>query len=151
MNWITENLPTALIVIGLLALVTEIMVLGFSTFVLFFVGLGAVLSGILIAVGVIPDTPVSAMTSVAVLTGLSAALLWQQLQKLQNHVEQKKVTSDLVGHSFVLTDDVSATSNPSYNYSGIEWKLISNEAISAGCWVEVVQTDVGKFYIRRKR
>ena len=45
MDWVTANMAESLIIVGLLLLAIEIAVLGFSTFVLFFVGLAAVLTG----------------------------------------------------------------------------------------------------------
>ena len=54
MNWINDNLSESLIIVGLALLVIEVVVLGFSTFVLFFVGLAAVVAGGLMAVGVVP-------------------------------------------------------------------------------------------------
>ena len=38
MNWISNNLSESLIMAGLALLAIEVVVLGFSTFVLFFVG-----------------------------------------------------------------------------------------------------------------
>jgi hypothetical protein len=54
MNWISNNLPESLIMAGLALLLIEVVVLGFSTFVLFFVGLAALVAGGLMAVGVLP-------------------------------------------------------------------------------------------------
>ena len=54
MNWISNNLSESLIMAGLALLVIEVVVLGFSSFVLFFVGLAALAAGGLMAVGVVP-------------------------------------------------------------------------------------------------
>ena len=70
MNWISNNLCEFLIMAGLVLLVIEVVVLGFSTFVLFFVGLAALLAGGLMAIGAIPDSTLSAFYSVGVLTCL---------------------------------------------------------------------------------
>ena len=45
MNWISNNLSESLIMAGLALLVIEVVILGFSTFVLFFVGLAALIAG----------------------------------------------------------------------------------------------------------
>jgi membrane protein implicated in regulation of membrane protease activity len=45
MNWISNNLSESLIIAGLALLVIEVVVLGFSSFVLFFVGLAALAAG----------------------------------------------------------------------------------------------------------
>ena len=104
MNWINDNLSESLIIVGLALLVIEVVVLGFSTFVLFFVGLAAVVAGGLMAVGVVPYSMLSALSSLGVLTALLALFLWRPLKSMQGNVESKKVTSDLVGHSFILNE-----------------------------------------------
>ena len=150
MNWISNNLCEFLIMTGLVLLVIEVVVLGFSTFVLFFVGLAALLAGGLMAIGAIPDSTLSAFYSVGVLTALLAMLLWRPLKSMQGKVEVKKVTSDLVGHSFILNEAVSMTQNPAYRYSGIDWHLSSEQELSAGTLVEVTGVAVGKFIVQAK-
>ena len=150
MNWISNNLSESLIMAGLALLIIEVVVLGFSTFVLFFVGLAAVAAGGLMTVGVIPDSMLSALLSVGVLTALSAVILWRPLKSMQGNVESRKVTNDLVGHIFILNDAVSRTKNPVYRYSGIDWNLSSEQELSAGTLVKVTGVAVGKFIIQAK-
>ena len=150
MNWISNNLPESLIMAGLALLVIEVVVLGFSTFVLFFVGLAALVAGGLMAVGVLPYSMLSALSSVGVLTALLAMLLWRPLKSMQSAVENNKATSDLVGHSFILNEAVSMTKNPAYRYSGIAWNLSSEQELSAGTLVEVTGVSVGKFIVQAK-
>ena len=150
MNWINDNLSESLIIAGLTLLVIEVLVLGFSTFVLFFVGLAAVVAGGLMAFGVVPDSMLSALSSLGVLTALLTMLLWRPLKSMQGKVESKGVASDLVGHSFILTESVSMSKNPAYRYSGIEWNLWSEQELSAGTFVEVTGVAVGKFIIQAK-
>ena len=135
---------------GLALLVIEVVILGFSTFVLFFVGLAALIAGGLMAVGVVPNSMLSALSSVGVLTTILAVLLWRPLKYMQANVETKKVTSDLVGHSFILNEAVSMTKNPAYRYSGIDWNLSSEEELLAGTLVEVTTVAVGKFIVQAK-
>jgi hypothetical protein len=150
MNWISNNLPESLIMAGLALLLIEVVVLGFSTFVLFFVGLAALVAGGLMAVGVLSDSMLSAFSSVGVLTALLAMLLWRPLKSMQSDVKNNKVTSDLVGHSFILNEAVSMTQNPAYRYSGIDWNLSSEQELSAGTLVEVTGVAVGKFIVQAK-
>jgi len=150
MNWMSNNLSEILIMAGLALLAIEVVVLGFSTFVLFFVGLAAVVAGGLMTVGILPESMLSALSSVGVLTALWAILLWRPLKSMQGNVERKKVTSDLVGHSFILEEAVSVTKNPAYSYSGIQWKLSSEQELSAGTLVEVTGVAVGKFIVQAK-
>jgi membrane protein implicated in regulation of membrane protease activity len=102
------------------------------------------------AVGVVPHSMLSALSSLGVLTALLALLLWRPLKSMQGKVESKKVTSDLVGHSFILNEAVSMTKNPTYRYSGIEWSLSSEQELSAGTLVEVTGVAVGAFIVREK-
>lgn len=146
--WLTDNLAQSLIAIGLLLLAIEILVLGFATFVLFFVGLAALISGALIYIGVVPDTVSGALLSVGVSTVLFAVVLWKPLKNLQAKVETKKVTSDLVGHRFTLKSDISPDQQPNYHYSGINWRLTSEQVLAAGTEVEVVDVTVGQFKVR---
>jgi membrane protein implicated in regulation of membrane protease activity len=150
MDWVSNNLAESLIIVGLALLVVEVVVLGFSTFVLFFVGLAAVITGGLMRIGFLPDSMLAALSSIGVLTALLAIFLWRPLKSMQNNVERKKVTSDLVGHSFILSEAVSMSSNPVYRYSGIDWQLSSEKELSAGTLVEVTGVAVGKFIIQAK-
>ncbi|GAC16167.1 hypothetical protein GLIP_3555 [Aliiglaciecola lipolytica E3] len=147
MEFFSNNLAESLIVIGLIMLAVEIAILGFATFILFFVGVACVVTGALIYVDIIPDTLMSATLTVGLLTAIDALLLWKPLKNIQQKVDNKPAQSDLIGHSFILGHDVSATQNPYYHYSGVQWKLISAQPIAAGSMVKVIKADVGIFYV----
>ena len=148
MGWVLNNLAESLLILGIVLLAIEIVVLGFSSFVLFFVGCAAVATAGLLYVGIIPDTMLAAMFSTGILTALSAFLLWKPLKSMQTNVDTSKVKSDLVGHRFILVEDVTPKLTPKYHYSGINWKLITTDNLVAGTRVEVIQVDVGKFHIK---
>ena len=150
MDWVTANMAESLIILGLVLLAIEIVVLGFSTFVLFFVGLAAVLTGGLLYIEAIPGSMLSALLSIGLITALLAVFLWKPMKSLQGKVEQKKVTSDLIGHSFVLTENVGPGHSPAHRYSGIDWKLLSTETLAPGTEVEVTGVAVGTFTIKAK-
>jgi membrane protein implicated in regulation of membrane protease activity len=150
MTWISNNLAESLIIIGLVLLVIEIVVLGFSTFVLFFVGLAMLITGGLLYLGILPDSMLSALYSIGVFTALMAIFLWRPLKSMQGKVKTKKVTNDMVGHSFILNEAVSASRNPVYRYSGIDWNLSSEEELSAGTSAEVIDVEVGKLVVKAK-
>lgn len=150
MNWVLDNLVESLLIIGLLLLAVEILVLGFSTFVLFFIGIGAILTALIMYVGLIPSTVLPALLSISLLSTLCAFLLWRPLKNMQSNVETKQADNDLVGHSFVIEQDVSPQKPGKYKYSGIEWSLRSSESIEAGMLVEVTKTEVGVFHIQPK-
>jgi hypothetical protein len=147
MDWFSTHLAESLVVTGLLLLAIEIAILGFATFVLFFLGIGAIFAGALMYLGVVPETTMSAVLTVGIITALDALVLWKPLKNIQQHVDTKRASSDLIGHSFTLSDDVSPTLNPQYHYSGIQWTLKSAKPISAGTSVRVYRADVGVFYV----
>ena len=147
MGWVLNNLAESLLILGIVLLAIEIVVLGFSSFVLFFVGCAAVATAGLLYVGIIPDTMLAAMFSTGLLAALSAFLLWKPLKGMQANVDTGKVKSDLVGHRFILVEDVTPELTLKYHYSGIDWKLITTDNLVAGTRVEVIQVDVGKFHI----
>lgn len=148
MDFITNNLAESLMIIGLLLLVIEVAVLGFSTFVLFFVGLAAMLTGALVYVKLLPDNGLTALLCTGVITGITAIFLWKPLKKMQSSVSKTKAQGDLVGHSFILQEEVSPTHVVMYPYSGVEWKLITTQPIAAGTKVEVIDAEVGAFHIQ---
>ncbi len=148
MNWFAENMAESLVVLGLALLVIEILILGFATFILLFVGIAAIVTGGLIYMAVIPDTLLAAFMSMAICTALSALLLWKPLKNMQQDVDPTEASNDLVGHRFTLSEAVSEHQNPEYKFSGIMWKLKADADIAAGTDVEVVHTDVGELKIR---
>jgi len=150
MEWLASNMATFLIFIGLALLAIEVAVLGFSVVILFFIGLGCLLTGVLMFVGILPETLSSLLLSVAILTIASAAGLWKPLKKMQDNVEPTDVKSDLIGHSFFLDSDISHTNPGTHHFSGIKWKLKSVEEITAGTEVEVVKTEVGALTVAVK-
>ncbi|QUX95435.1 activity regulator of membrane protease YbbK [Marinomonas sp. CT5] len=148
MDIIANNLAQSLFIVGLILLVIEVTVLGFSTFVLFFVGLAAMATGALVYFGVLPNSVLSASLSTGVITAVAALILWQPLKRLQSEVSTKKAKSEFTDHQFILKEPVSPTLSPKYHYSGIEWSLISEDFIEAGTKVEVTEAEVGKLHIK---
>lgn len=147
MTWLSENLGTVLVVIGLGMLVAEVAVFGFSVFILFFVGLGCLLAGALIGLGFLPASVTLAMVLVAVFSGLFAYTLWKPLKDMQNSGGAREVSNDLVGHSFLLRHAVSPTHATTYRYSGIDWKVKADMPLMAGTQVRVVRVDVGELTV----
>jgi len=148
MDWFINNLAQSFFVAGLILLVIEVAVLGFSTFVLFFVGLSAMVTGALLFVGILPQDVLSAFLSTGVFTVIAAIILWRPLKRMQSNVSSKKTKSDFVGYQFVLQDTVSPTQLATHHYSGVTWSLISNETIEAGTRVEVTEAEVGALHIK---
>ncbi len=147
MTWLTDNFATLLVVLGVALLVIEVGVFGFGLFILFFIGLACILSGILMAIGILPETMVVAFGSVAVLSLAFAFSLWKPLKKMQDSGGSKEVKGEFIGHSFILASPVSATQVSQHRMSGVDWKVKSSEPIAAGTLVEVIKVEVGEITV----
>ena len=146
MNWLNDNLATLLLIIGIALLAIEVGVFGFSVFLLFFVGLACIVTGVMMWI-LIPETLPWGLGMVAVLSVTFAAVLWGPLRRMQNTGGKSDVTNDLVGHSFVLERDLAPGMHGKHRMSGVEWKLRSDVALKAGTPVQVVKVDVGELTI----
>ena len=148
MSWFVDNMAETMVILGLALLAIEILILGFATFILLFVGIAAIITGALMYMVVIPDTLLAGLMSMGIFTALSAFLLWSPLKKMQMDVDPTEAKNDLIGHRFTLEADVSADNQPEYKFSGIMWRLTADEALTAGTAVEVIHTDVGQLKVR---
>lgn len=148
MEWLANNLPTLLIALGIALLAVEVAVLGFSVFILFFIGLACIVTGLLMLTGLLSGTLIAGSGSVAVLSLLFAVVLWKPLKRAQNSGRSPApVKSDLIGHRFFLEQDVSERSPGRYRFSGIEWRVRSDAPLVAGTEVEVVRVEVGELTV----
>ena len=143
MEYIFSHLPQALIVIGLSLLAVDILLLGFSTFVLFFLGIGAIASGILMAMGLIPETLLSSLLATAIISTFITLVGWKPMQRLQNRVELKQIDNDMIGHQFVLTEELTIGQTVTHRYSGIDWQVKAKEQLAAGTEVKIIAIEVG--------
>ncbi|MBB1454382.1 NfeD family protein [Pseudoalteromonas sp. SG43-5] len=150
MDFITQNLPQTLMVIGIVALIMEVAVLGLSTFILLFFGLSLFLTGLLMSFGILPDSLTTALWSNTVVTAGLAVALWKPLKQMQNRVDKKQVNSDFAELTFVLTSDVTEQGLTTHQYSGISWKLKSEQPIIAGTEVLVTKKEVGVMWVTPK-
>ncbi len=141
------------IIVGFTLLVLEV-VTGLTTGILLFGGLGALVTGVLMLLGVLPETWTVGVASTGILSGVIAMLLWKQLRKLQGDREPTKDnSSDLVGYEFIVEQDITTLNPGTTQYSGIQWKVEIDkdagvESISAGNRVAVVSVDVAKFRVK---
>ncbi|MEM5511580.1 NfeD family protein [Pseudoalteromonas sp. AS84] len=150
MDFITQNLPQTLMVLGIVALIIEVAVLGLSTFILLFFGLSLFLTGLLMSFGILPDSLTTALWSNTVVTAGLAVALWKPLKQMQNRVDKKQVNSDFAELTFVLTSDVTEQGLTTHQYSGISWKLKSEQPIIAGTEVLVTKKEVGVMWVTPK-
>ena len=148
MEYILSHLSQTFIVCGLIFLAIEVLVLGFSTFVLFFIGIGSIITGLLMAIGFIPETLLNSLLTTAIVSILVALLSWKPMKRMQNKVELKQVDNDMVGHQFVLTDELAIGKTITHRYSGISWQVKAKETLPAGAEVEIITMEVGLLTVK---
>ncbi len=134
---------------GVLLLVVEVMFFGFTTFFLLFIGISCLITGLLMSLSVIPDTALSALSSVSVFSIIIAFGFWKPLKKLQKPDNNNEIEVGLVGHKFILTSDVSPNKSIDYKYSGVNWIVKSLEEIDAGQSVKVIKLEVGVLLVAK--
>lgn len=147
MESLGEYIPQLMITAGIILLAIEVAVLGFTTFILFFVGVSLVITGAVCWMGIMPATWPVILLSNAILSTVLAGVLWRPLLRLQGKTEDKQVKSDYEGHRFVTPDVVNKSGATRYTFSGIQWKLKSEAEISAGIEVEVIKAEVGVLWV----
>ena len=146
-----DYLPQILITCGIVALAVEVAVLGFATFILFFLGLGLLATGLMMQFGWLAVDINHTMWSITIITFGSALLLWKPLRRMQSKPDTNKIESDFAQETFQLTGDVNSGSNDVlYSYSGINWKVRSRSPLVKGQWVKVVETEVGVLWVEPK-
>lgn len=148
MSGLESYTPELLVVVGLAFLALEVLVLGFTTFILFFLGLSLIITGGLAWAGLLPVSWPAILMANALLTAVLAGVLWRPLLKMQSQSDDKRVKSDFEGHRFFCPDAVDRQGLVNYAYSGIQWKLKSEEPLEADQEVEVIKAEVGVLWIR---
>lgn len=148
------SLATSLAVLGVILGILEIAVFGFATVFLLFIAIGCLLTAFLMFLGVLDQTFLAAAISVALISSVSAALLWKPLKRLQSSQQNPSDQPNaFAGLRFTLVDDLPPGGSFTHKYSGIEWKVAKsvedNELWSKGVEVEVVKTNVGKMWVKR--
>lgn len=142
------------ITLGFLLLVSEALIFGFSIIIFLFAGIGALVTGLLMSAGILPETWIAGVASFGISTGIVSVLLWKPMSKLQdNNAPTRSHSSDLIGYEFVLQHDISLVNTGNHRYSGVDWKIELDtatgvESLSAGQRVAVVSVDAGIFRVK---
>lgn len=148
MSFIETHIAEGLMIAGIILLIVEMLVLGFSTFILLFLGLSFFLSGLLMSIGVVPEGVISALWMNSIFTILIAAILWGPLKRMQKHEGKPgEIKSDFIGQELILKNDVDLNGKTQYSYSGVSWKLKSKTPLAKGTHVRVVRADVGVLWV----
>ncbi|MDZ7750424.1 MAG: NfeD family protein [Gammaproteobacteria bacterium] len=146
------------IFVGFALVAIETLVLGLASGVLLFGAIGALLTGILMMAGVLPETWTAGIAGFGILAAVSTAVLWRPLMRLQHGraAPGRDRTSDLIGYEFTLPGDIDTTRPSSVSYSGITWEVrpdpeLAAGAIPGGTRVRVAGVDAGVFWVVRAR
>ncbi len=152
-DWINSNMGMSWFVFGGVLLVIEAFIFGMSTAVLLFAGFGAVVTGVLMWLGLVPATWTASFAVFTVSSVLITALLWIPFKKLQSKPFQKTdASSDLIGYEFISDTPLSDGQSGTTRYSGIEWKVeldkgAAGQRVSAGERVKVSSVSAGLFRV----
>lgn len=141
------------IALGFLLLALEVLVFGFTTIVFLFSGLGAITTGLLMQFGILPHTWVAGISCFGLSTGLYSILLWKTLQRIQASEPQQQQSSDLIGHEFIVEQEITSLQPGTTKFSGISWRVeIDKDAevdkLSPGQRVVVSSLDAGVFRVK---
>lgn len=147
MEFITNNLPEVLMILGVIALIIEVAVLGMSTFILLFLGLSLLISGLLMNFSVLDSSLTTALWSNSVITAVLAVILWKPLKRLQENRGTQDIQTDFAELTFTLESDVDDKGLSHYAYSGINWQLKSRSPLKAGTQVTVFKKEVGVMWV----
>ena len=150
-DWINSNMGLSWFIFGCILLVIEAFLFGMSTAVLLFAGFGAVITGILLWIGLVPATWTASFAVFAVSSVVTTALLWIPFKKLQSApFQQTDASSDLIGYEFITDSALSSSTPGTTRYSGIEWKVELDKGvaeIAAGQRVKVSSLSAGLFRV----
>jgi len=147
-EYVMSHLGQSLLVFGLILLAIEVLVLGFATFILFYIGCASILTGTLIGLNVLPNDMLMASTSIAIWSVVIALISWKPLKAMQNNVVTTRPANDMIGHRFMLPQDILTGSTITMNYSGIDWVVRSDKPILLGLEVEIVDVSVGQLQVK---
>ncbi|WP_462160083.1 NfeD family protein [Pseudoalteromonas sp. GB56] len=147
MEFLMNNLAETLMILGVLALIIEVAVLGMSTFILLFLGLSLLFTGLMMNFSLLDSTLTTALWSNTIVTTALALLLWKPLKRMQEQRDSGEVKSDFAELSFVLENDVDDQGLTTHTYSGISWKLKSEHPLTTGTKVKVVKKEVGVMWV----
>lgn len=152
-DYIASHQSEFWMVIGFALLAAEVLT-GFTVGVFLFAGIGALVTGGLMSFGVLAETWVAGISCTGISTGVITALLWKPLKNLQgDRPVEKDNSSDLIGHTFVIENEITTTNPGTINYSGVSWRVEIDkdagvEVIEAGKHVTVSSVEVGVFKVK---
>jgi membrane protein implicated in regulation of membrane protease activity len=154
-EYINANQAGFWIAAGFFMLAAEVLIFGFGTIVFLFAGIGALITGLFMTLGVLPQSWVAGIACFGISTGVASAVLWSPFKKMQNSGSPpSQQSSDLIGYSFVLGQDVNSQATGIHRYSGVDWTVKLEDGVqdelTTGQKVVVTSVDVGIFRVKAK-
>lgn len=152
------NLLSSLLLLALLCLALLPFAVPGVLEVLLALAIGAFVSAALIWFGWLPEETSLVLLSLAMLTALSAVLLWKPLRKLQKtgiRLQEDSSISDFVGTELVLTEQAHKDSDSHIQFCGLEWRVRLDPdeiatTINAGNTVLISSASVGLLLVKSK-
>ena len=152
------NLLSSLLLLALLCLALLPFAVPGVLEVLLALAIGAFVSAALIWFGWLPEETSLVLLSLAMLTALSAVLLWKPLRKLQKtgiRLQEDSGISDFVGTELVLTEQAHKDSDSHIQFCGLEWRVRLDPdeiatTINAGNTVLISSASVGLLLVKSK-
>jgi hypothetical protein len=152
------NLLSGLLLLALLCLALLPFAIVGVLEVLLALAIGAFVSAALIWFGWLPQDTSLVLLSLAMLTAVSAVLLWKPLRKLQKtgvRIQEDSAISDFVGTELVLTEQASKDNDSHIQFCGLEWRVRLDPAdiatsIEAGESVRISSASVGFLLVKSK-
>lgn len=128
--------------LGVLLIIVEVMTF---TFVLIFLGLGAIITAVTTGLGFTTD--IASQLAVFSATSVVTAVLLRKAAK--GLFPGKEFKSDLIGVKATVINAIPAGGEGSVSYRGSKWIAFGDEgAIPEGCTVEVVAVDGIRLKVR---
>ena len=152
------NLLSALLLLALLCLALLPFAVPGVLEVLLALAIGAFASSALVWLGWLPQDWSLVLLSLAMLTAVSAVLLWKPLRKLQKtgiRLQENNAISDFVGTELTLTENASKDTDSHIQFCGVDWRLRLDPEekmaeLSAGQVVVITSAAVGLLTVRSK-
>lgn len=152
------NLLSALLLLALLCLALLPFAIPGVLEVLLALAIGAFLSAALIWFGWLPEQTSLVLLSLAMLTALSALLLWKPLRKLQKtgiRLQEDSSISDFVGTELILTEQARKDVDSHIQFCGLDWTVRLDPsdnagAVNSGQTVVISSAAVGLLLVKRK-
>ena len=149
LEYFNENQASFWFALGALALVIELAVLGMSTIILFLIGLGALVTGLLVYLGIVPSGWLAGFAVMGITSFVLGVALWKPLKKYQAAEPPRSgQSSDFIGHEFELSSLLDRETHSTHQFSGVTWRVDlareeGDKSLASGDRVRVVALHPG--------